>query len=128
MKRKEIDKDKTGEEATCKMCGKPIVFTGRYWEHTEGTGRHIAVPHRRADAKIAIAPKVAGGNALLLPAIAFREFDLERCCATCRFFRRSKSGEFWWCLRPNLKPFTTGAKNPHGCLCDGWYARLKDKR
>lgn len=44
MKEKEIDKDKMGMESTCQSCGRPIIFTGQYWEHTKGTWRHPAVP------------------------------------------------------------------------------------
>lgn len=56
----------------------------------------------------------------------FREFNPERCCATCRFFQLSKSRTVWWCFRPNMKPFNVACKNPRGCLCDGWYARKSD--
>lgn len=29
---------------TCKSCGKPIAFTGKFWEHTTCSVRHPAVP------------------------------------------------------------------------------------
>jgi hypothetical protein len=35
---------KLGKKSICQTCGRPIVWTGKYWEHTEGQFRHIAYP------------------------------------------------------------------------------------
>lgn len=31
-------------EVKCKMCGEPIHYTGKYWEHIGPTPRHPAIP------------------------------------------------------------------------------------
>jgi len=33
-----------GATPICRMCGKALVFTGKYWEHVDGTPRHPATP------------------------------------------------------------------------------------
>jgi hypothetical protein len=31
-------------QSTCLLCGTPICWTGKYWEHTDSNPRHIAKP------------------------------------------------------------------------------------
>lgn len=33
-----------GDKAVCKSCKTPITWTGRYWEHTDISPRHVASP------------------------------------------------------------------------------------
>jgi hypothetical protein len=34
----------SAKESTCQSCGKPIIFTGTYWDHMEPKPRHPAIP------------------------------------------------------------------------------------
>lgn len=43
-----------GDKDVCRSCDRPIAYTGKYWEHSEGTYRHIAVPKFREDKKPAL--------------------------------------------------------------------------
>jgi len=71
-----------------------------------------------------IVEKILGKKPSLAPARSFREFEPERCCATCKFLHyhyHHYEKKAWQCARPNMEPFRVSEKNPRGCVCDGWY-------
>ena len=34
----------TGQSDTCKVCGKALIYDGRFWQHKDGALRHEPVP------------------------------------------------------------------------------------
>jgi len=36
-----------GDKDVCRMCKTPITWTGRYWEHTDYSPRHIGQPEQK---------------------------------------------------------------------------------
>ena len=68
-----------------------------------------------------IVEQVLGKKPLLAPAQFFREFEPERCCATCRFIHYYCKEMVWQCARPNMESFMVSVKSPRRCICDAWY-------